>query len=90
MGLSHSSADPCLYYKWNDGRLVMMLLWIGDNAIVGYEKDMLNLMQDLMKQFDCEDCGKMDEYAGSMIKKLESGGIKFLQKVLVQSFNDDF
>jgi hypothetical protein len=25
-----------------------------------------------------------------MIKKLESGGIKFLQKVLVQSFNNEF
>ncbi len=25
MGLTRSSADPCLYYKWNDGRLVMML-----------------------------------------------------------------
>jgi hypothetical protein len=25
MGLMHSSTDPCLYYKWNNGRLVMML-----------------------------------------------------------------
>jgi hypothetical protein len=32
----------------------------------------------------------MDEYVGCMIEKLESGGIKFLQKVLVQSFNDEF
>jgi hypothetical protein len=68
----------------------MMLSWIEDNSIVGYKKDMLNLKQDLMKQFDCGDCGKMDKYVGCTIKKLESGGIKFLQKVLVQSFNDEF
>ena len=90
MGLARSSADPCLYYKWNDNRLVMMLSWIDDNAIMGYKKDMLNLKKELMNQFECDDCGKMDEYVGCTIEKLESGGIKFLQKVLVQSFNDEF
>jgi hypothetical protein len=89
-GIARSSVDPCLYYKWKDNRLVMMLLWIDDNAIVGYEKDMLDLKKELMIQFECDDCGKMDEYIGCMIEKLDSGGIKFLQKVLVQSFNDEF
>jgi hypothetical protein len=57
---------------------------------MGYEKDMLDLKKDLMNQFECDDCGKMDEYVGCTIEKLESGGIKFLQKVLVQSFKDEF
>ncbi len=61
MGLTRSSADPCLYYKWNDGRLMMMLSWIDDNAIVGYKIDILDLKKDLMNQFECDDCGKMDE-----------------------------
>jgi hypothetical protein len=43
-----------------------------------------------MNQFECDDCGKMDEYVGCTIEKLGSGWIKFLQKVLVQSFNDEF
>jgi hypothetical protein len=72
MGLTRSSGDPCLYYKWKDGRLVMMLSWIDNNAIVGYKKYMLDLKQDLMKQFDCDNCGKMDKYVGYTIKKLES------------------
>jgi hypothetical protein len=50
----------------------------------------LDLKQDLMKQFNCDGCGKMDKYVGCTIKKPESGGIKFLQKVLVQSFNNEF
>jgi hypothetical protein len=49
MGLMCSSADPCLYYKWSNGRLVMVLSWIDDNAIVGCKKYVLNLKQDLMK-----------------------------------------
>ncbi len=56
---------------------------------MGYKKDVLDLKQNLMKRFDCDDCGKMDKYVGCTIKKFESGGIKFLQKVLVQSFNDE-
>ncbi len=51
---------------------------------------MLDLKKELMNQYDCDNCGKMDEYVGCTIEKLESGGIKFLQKVLVQSFNDEF
>ncbi len=67
-----------------------MLSWIDNNAIVGYEKDVFDLKKELMNQFECDDCGKMDEYVRCTIEKLESGGIKFLQKVLVQSFNDEF
>ncbi len=37
MGLKQSTADPCLYFKWVNGRLVMMMSWINDNAIVGQE-----------------------------------------------------
>jgi hypothetical protein len=32
----------------------------------------------------------MDEYMGCTIKKLETGGIKFPQKVLLQSYRDKF
>ena len=64
-----------------------MLSWFDDNTIVGFEKDVLNVKQNLMNQFDCEDCGPMDEYVGCTIQKLETGEIKFLQKLLVQSFS---
>jgi hypothetical protein len=43
-----------------------------------------------MKQFECDDCGPMDEYVGCTIEKCESGGIKFLQRVLLQSYWDEF
>ncbi len=50
----------------------MMLSWIDDNAIVGYENDMLDLKIDLMNQFECDDCGKMDGYVGGRIGHLQS------------------
>ena len=46
---------------------------------------MLFIKKDLMNQFECKDCGPMDEYVGCTIKNLETGGVKLWQKVLVQS-----
>ncbi len=83
MGLTQSNADPCLYFKWVKGRIVMIKAWIDDNAIIGQESDVLDLKNELKKQFECNDCRPMVEYVGCKIKKCKSGGIKFLQKVLL-------
>jgi hypothetical protein len=90
IGLMQSNADPCLYFKWVEGIIVMMMSWINDNAIIGQESDVLNLKNELKKQFECDDCGPMVEYVGCTIEKCKSGGIKFLQKVLLQSYRDEF
>ncbi len=57
IGLKRSTANPCLYYKWERGRLVIMILWIDDNMILGPEDLVMQVKADLMKQFECEDCG---------------------------------
>jgi hypothetical protein len=47
-------------------------------------------MKELMKQFECDNCGPMNEYVGCTIGTRKSEGIKFLQKVLLQSYRDEF
>jgi hypothetical protein len=49
MGLMQSNSDPCLYFKWVDGRIVMMMSWININAINGQESDVLKLKNELKK-----------------------------------------
>ncbi len=68
----------------------MMMSWINDNAIIGQESGVLDLKNDLKKQFECDDCKPMVKYVGCTIEKCKSGGIKFLQKVLLQSYRDEF
>ena len=70
--------------------MIMMMSRIDDNAIVGQERDVTELKKALMNQFECEDCGPMDEYVGCTIEKLKTGGVKFQQKVLLQSYRDEF
>jgi hypothetical protein len=59
IGLKRSLANPCLYYKWEGGRLVIMISWIDGNMIVGPTNLVLKLKNDLMTQFECEDCGAL-------------------------------
>ncbi len=68
----------------------MMMSWIDDNTIVGKEQDVLDLKKLLMQQFECDNCSPMNEYVGCTIEKCKSGGIKLLQKVLLQSYKDEF
>jgi hypothetical protein len=48
--LTRSTADPCLYYKWERGSLVIMILWIDNNMILGPEDLVIKVKTDLMKQ----------------------------------------
>jgi len=68
----------------------MMMSWIGDNAIVGQENDVMELKKALMNQFKYKDCIPMNEHVGCTIEKLDTGGIKFQQKLLLQSYRDEF
>ncbi len=89
-GIKQSTAVPAFNCKWVDEQLVMMMSWIDDNAIIGQESNIMDLKKALMKQLECKDCGPMDEYVGCTIEKLETGRIKFWQKVLLQSYRDEF
>jgi hypothetical protein len=68
----------------------MMMSWIDDNSIVGQESNVMDLKKALMNQFKYKYCGPMDEYIGCRIEKLKIGGVKFRQKVLLQSYRDEF
>jgi hypothetical protein len=73
--LKRSSANPCLYYKWVDGRLVIMISWINDNMILGPSNLVMQLKKDLMQQFDCDDCGHLEEYVGNKIEYVGNDAI---------------
>jgi hypothetical protein len=68
IGLKRSTADPCLYYKWERGSLVIMISWIENNMILGPDDLVMQVKANLMKQFEFNDCGCLEEYVGNKIK----------------------
>ncbi len=89
IGLKRSMADPCLYCKWERGRLVIMISWIDNNMILGPEDLVMQVKADLMKQFKCDDCGQLENYIGNKINYVGDCVIQFIQTVL-QSCSDEF
>ncbi len=75
IGLKCSSADPCLYYKWEGERLVIMITWINGNMIIGPSDLVLKLKSNLMEQFECNDCGLLTEYIGNKIERVSEDAI---------------
>ncbi len=90
IGLTRSMANPCLCYKWERGSLVIVISWIDNNMILGPEDLVMQVKADLMKQFECDDCGQLEEYVGNKIDYVGSDTIRFIQTVLLQSYSDEF
>ncbi len=78
IGLKRSSANPCLYYKWEGGRLVIMISWIDANMIICPTDLVLKLKNVLMTQFKCDDCGALTEYIGNKIEYVGEDAIRMV------------
>ena len=84
-----SKADPCVYYKWKNGRLLIVASWVDDLLLCGNKADVLELKKQLFDTMECEDVGELNEYVGCKIERTEDA-IKLTQPVLIQSFKDEF
>ncbi len=47
-----------------------MISWIDDNMILGPSNLVMQIKNDLMKQFECNDCGRLEEYVGNKMTTL--------------------
>jgi hypothetical protein len=81
MEMVHSTADPCLYHKYGEDGLVLIVSWIDDNLIIGSKQAVEKAKKDLIERFDCGDCGDLEEYVGYKIVRTENS-LKFTQPVL--------
>jgi hypothetical protein len=88
MEMTWSTADPCLYHKWGEEGLVLIVSW-NDNLIIGSKKAVEKTKKDIMERFDCKDCGEIKECVGCKIVR-KKNSLKFTQPVLMQGYNDKF
>ncbi len=88
MGMMQSTADPCLYHKWGEEGLVLIVSWIDNYLIIRSKKAVEKTKKVIMERFDCKDCGDIEEYAECKI--VRTNLLKFTQPVLMQSYNDEF
>ena len=69
MGYEKSSADPCLYYKWTNKGPVLWISWIDDCFVIGPKEQIKKAKDEMMKRFDCDEIGNMNEYVGCKLTR---------------------
>jgi Reverse transcriptase (RNA-dependent DNA polymerase) len=89
IGFKRSGADPCLYYKWNNGMLTVIVSWVDDLFIAGCPKELLIVKENIKKHFDCDDVGSIQEYVGNKVD-IDNESINLTQPLLLQSLKDEF
>jgi Reverse transcriptase (RNA-dependent DNA polymerase) len=52
IGFKQSGADPCLYYKWNNGMLTLIVSWVND-------KEVMIVKETIKKHLECDDIGSI-------------------------------
>jgi len=91
MQYERNKADPCLYFKWVNEKLVFWITWVDDCVIAGPKERVTEAKHQMMKLFDCEELGEMKEYVGCKVEyNREEGYMKLTQPVMIQSFSDEF
>ena len=59
LGFTKSKADSNLYYKVEDGNLVMFLLYVDDMFVIGMDGLITNTKRKLATEFEMKDLGMM-------------------------------
>ena len=91
MGYKRSQADPCLYYKWMRGKLILWVSWVHDCLFICPPKMKDEIRKEMTTRFDCDIIGNMDEYVGCKIERNNNERwVKITQPVILQSFVDQF
>jgi hypothetical protein len=89
-----SKADPCLYFAWIGGEMVVFVAWVDDVMVLGPPSLVEQVQRDLEKSFTCKREGELTEYVGSKLTFSRDdngkGTVKFTQPVLIKKINDEY
>jgi hypothetical protein len=91
MNMAKNAVDPCLFYQWADGQLIVILLWVDDFLILGPDELVPGVKEELLCPFNCKDVCKMNEYVGCRVERdREAGWMRLTQPVKIQKFVDEY
>ena len=64
LGFTKRSADPNLYFKVEDGELIILLLYVDEWFLIGEEKIIIECKRKLDAKFEMKDLGMMHYFLG--------------------------
>ena len=73
LGFTKSKADSNLYYKVEDGNLVMLLLHVDDLFVTGMDGLIADMKRKLVAEFEMKDLGMMHYFLGMEVWQSSDG-----------------
>lgn len=94
-GFKRSSAEPCLYYKFVAGKLVMVALYVDDMLVFGPNENEIKKVQTrLFGRFEMKDLGVPEKFLGMNLKvtanSIEISLESYIDKMLAEFPDEDF
>jgi hypothetical protein len=94
MTYKQSKADPCLYFAWIGGEMIVFVAWVDDIMVLRPPSLVEQVQHNLEKAFTCKCEGELTEYVGSKLTFTRDddgkGTIKFTQPVLIKKLNEEY
>ena len=93
-GYSWSKADPCLFFVWISGELLIFVSWVDDSLAVGTPAALESFEVDIKRSFEAKAEPEFNECVGNHIEVKRGSDdiatIKFTQPVLIQKLKDNW
>ncbi|KMQ86052.1 integrase core domain protein [Lasius niger] len=80
IGFNSSLFDPCVFIKRDDGRLIIIAIYVDDGLILANQKeDIAELLCQLQNKFVITICNEVSQFLGFQVERLDHGDIKIHQ-----------
>ena len=84
-GFQQSKADPCVYFRWKDGHLYIVSIYVDDLIlVVDLLKDLVKTKEELSARFKMKDLGQL-RYCLGIVCEQSAGCIKLNQKPYIDN-----
>ena len=85
-GLTRSEHDPCLFMKFDDGALTLMVaLYVDDVCAAGLHSEVQLITTKLFSEFPMKDLGEPQVFCGVQVGKADDGSISLVQTRYIEA-----
>ncbi|KAE9302954.1 hypothetical protein PF001_g13774 [Phytophthora fragariae] len=89
IGFEQSLTDMCVYFRWRNGVLLVVGVYVDDLLVTGTEQSAVDAFFGELKEFSVKDLGQASKFLGMRITYDDADGYNLDQEVLIQEMLKD-
>jgi hypothetical protein len=89
LNFNQSQGDPCIFYGYINNNLIIVAIYVDDNFIIGFKKEINKLKEVLKSAFKMEDLGEISYIIGIRVDR-NNLKLELSQEAFIDSLLDKF